>query len=103
MGLRFLAFLLLVVSSFLTTAALELSASETVVTGPETALSMKNITVFAKNAASALAKAQAKNPDWTVISVKKVNADPKSMAYRVVLKKKQAGASFCLPRSCVLL
>ena len=101
--MRFLAFLLLVVSSFMTTAALELSASETVVTGPETALSMKNITVFANNAASALAKAQAKNPDWTVISVKKVNADPKSMAYRVVLKKKQAGASFCLPRSRGLL
>ena len=38
--------------------------------------------------ASALAKAQAKNPDWVVISVKKVAKDPKSMAYRVVLKKK---------------
>ena len=88
MGLRFLAFLLLVVSSFMTTAALELSASETVVPGPEIALSMKNITVFAKNAASALAKAQAKNPDWVVISVTKVAKDPKSMAYRVVLKKK---------------
>ena len=54
----------------------------------EVACGMKNITVFAKNAASALAKAQAKNPDWVVISVTKVNKDPKSMAYRVVLKKK---------------
>ena len=54
----------------------------------EVAYGMKNITVFAKNAASALAKAQAKNPDWVVISVTKVNKDPKSMAYRVVLKKK---------------
>ncbi len=52
------------------------------------AYGMKNITVYARNAASALAKAQAKNPDWVVISVKKVAKDPKSMAYRVVLKKK---------------
>ncbi len=56
--------------------------------GLEVAYGMKNITVFAKNAASALAEAQAKNPDWVVISVTKVNKDPKSMAYRVVLKKK---------------
>ena len=48
---------------------------------------MKNITVFAKNSTTALAKAQAKNPGWTVVSVTKVNKDPKSMAYRVVLKK----------------
>ena len=54
----------------------------------DVAYGMKNITVFAKNAASALAKAQAKNPDWVVISVTKVAKDPKSMAYRVVLKKK---------------
>ena len=56
--------------------------------GLEVAYGMKNITVFAKNAASALAEAQAKNPDWVVISVTKVNKDPRSMAYRVVLKKK---------------
>ena len=54
----------------------------------DVAYGMKNITVYARNAASALAKAQAKNPDWVVISVKKVAKDPKSMAYRVVLKKK---------------
>lgn len=54
----------------------------------EVAFGRKNITVFARNAATALAKAQADNPDWVVISVTKVNKDPKSMAYRVVLKKK---------------
>ncbi len=54
----------------------------------DVAYGMKNITVYARNAASALAKAQAKNPDWVVVSVKKVAKDPKSMAYRVVLKKK---------------
>lgn len=47
----------------------------------------KSITVFARNAASASAKAQAQNPGWTIVSVKKVAKDPKSMAYRVVLKK----------------
>lgn len=47
----------------------------------------KSITVFAANAATASAKARAQNPRWTVVSVRKSNNDPKSMAYRVVLKK----------------
>lgn len=47
----------------------------------------KSVTVFARNAASASAKATNQNPGWSVVSVKKVNDDPKSMAYRVVMKK----------------
>ena len=39
-----------------------------VIPGVEVAYGMKNITVFARNAAPALAEAQAKNPDWVVIS-----------------------------------
>ena len=54
----------------------------------EVALSTKQITVFANNAASATANAAADNPGWTVLSVKKVNKDPKSRAYRVSMKKK---------------
>ena len=54
----------------------------------EVALSTKQITVFANNAASATAKAAADNPGWTVLSVKKVNKDPKRRAYRVSMKKK---------------
>lgn len=49
--------------------------------------SRKSVTVFARNAATASSKAQSSNPGWTVVSVTKVNKDPKSMAYRVVLKK----------------
>lgn len=52
------------------------------------ALSTKQITVFANNAASAVAKAQSDNPGWSVLSVKKVSKDPKSRAYRVSMKKK---------------
>ena len=48
----------------------------------------KSITVFARNAASASAKAASDNPGWSVVSVKKVSPkDPLSMAYRVVMKK----------------
>ena len=86
--------LALVVSSVSVTVGVEVSADEPLASRSEIALSMKNITVFARNAASALAEAQAKNPGWSVISVKKVSKDPKSMAYRVVLKKKQGGGSF---------
>jgi len=53
----------------------------------DVAAGRKSITVFARNAATASSKASAQNPGWTVVSVKKVNNDPKSMAYRVVLKK----------------
>jgi len=53
----------------------------------EVSASRKSVTVFARNAASASADAQSKNPGWTVVSVKKINKDPKSMAYKVVLKK----------------
>ena len=52
------------------------------------AFSTKQITVFANNAASAVAKAQSDNPGWSVLSVKKVSKDPKSRAYRVSMKKK---------------
>lgn len=54
----------------------------------QVALSTKQITVFANNAVSALAKAQADNPGWIALSVKKVNDNPKSRAYRVSMKKK---------------
>ena len=48
----------------------------------------KSITVFARNAASASAKAASDNPGWSVVSVKKVAPDNDlSMAYRVVMKK----------------
>jgi hypothetical protein len=48
----------------------------------------KSVTIFARNAASASAKAANKNPGWSVVSVKKVSPkDPLSMAYRVVMKK----------------
>jgi len=53
----------------------------------DVAAGRKNVTVFARNAAMASAKATAQNPGLTVVSVKKINNDPKSMAYRVVLKK----------------
>ena len=48
----------------------------------------KSVTIFARNAASASAKAANQNPGWSVVSVKKVSPkDPLSMAYRVVMKK----------------
>ncbi len=47
----------------------------------------KNVTIYARNATSASSKALAQNPGWSVVSVTKVNSDPKSMAYRVVMKK----------------
>ncbi|MBT6154947.1 MAG: hypothetical protein HOH82_09715 [Planctomycetaceae bacterium] len=53
----------------------------------DVAAGRKNVTVFARNAATAAAKAMAQNPGWKVVSVKKINSDPTSMAFRVVLKK----------------
>jgi len=68
-----------------------LTESENVVVAQEAigdvAVGRKSVTVFARNAGTASAKALAQNPGWTVVSVKKINNDPKSMAYRVVLKK----------------
>ena len=64
----------------------------------QVALSTKQITVFANNAASALAKAQADNPGWIALSVKKVNDNPKSRAYRVSMKKiTPASNRMCFP------